>query len=405
MIKTRTFKSGFKSAWSHKLRLFFMILCVMIGIAGLTLVISIGKATQEQVMSRVKKMFASNTIMVVSGAARMQGTMVHRDAATTLKVSDIEDIARRDGNILNWDAVEMTVGRQATFGGQNMTVNIHGHMPSAVSVWNLVITEGRFFTEAENQGLARVALLAPNIRKELFGNSDAVGKMIEIDGSPFRVVGTIGPRGLDPHGMDQDSQIIMPVNTLLRRVLNQDYITFGKFLVADRSSIKSTAKQMTQIMRERHQLNPGENDDFTVITPEAVSEMIRSGNKMFNLYLPVISVVFLIIGGIAVVNLMLLSVSERVKEVGLRKALGAKSRDIRDQFLIEASSITLFGGFVGVIVGLLLLVQLTKMMKVPFMISWTTVIVCFLISTLLGITAGVVPAKRAAKLQPAESLR
>ncbi len=401
---TRIVKSGFKVAMTHKLRASFMMLSVMIGIIALTIIISIGSGTQKQVMSRINKMFGSNNILVASGRASMHGMQAQMNPTTTLKLSDLEDVAGRISNFIDWDAFQISLDKTATFNSQNATVNIYGHKASAVSVWNYTITEGRFFTKAENQSLARVAVLAPNVRKELFPNSDPVGKQIEVDGIPFQVIGTIGPRGLDPHGMNQDDEIIIPLNTLLKRVANEDYVFAAKFLVAYKSQINSNAAQVVQILRERHNINANETDDFMVETPEAIAQMIKGADRMFSLYLPLISGVFLIIGAIVVVNLMLLSVSERVKEIGLRKAVGAKSNDIQSQFLIEASSITILGGILGIILGILFLIPMTKMMNVPFIISWSAIVVCCIISVLVGIAAGFFPAKRAAGLQPAQTL-
>jgi putative ABC transport system permease protein len=405
MIKVRIIKSGFKIARTHKLRAFFMVLSVMIGIAALTIIISIGNGTQQKVISRMQKLFSSNTIMVVSGAARMQGMQAHMSPTTTLKVSDIEDITARTCNILNWDAVQMSLDKSAIFNGQNAIVNVYGQMPSAESVWNLDVTEGRFFTEAENTGLSRVAVIAPNVQKELFGNSDPINQQIEIEGIPFQVIGMIGPRGIDPHGINQDDEIIIPLNTLLKRILNGNYLMLAKLLVSEKSSINSTAVQITQIIRERHNINANENDDFMVVTPDAVKAMIQKANKMFNIYLPIISIVSLIVGCIVIINLMLLSVNERVKEIGLRKALGAKSKDILYQFLIESTSITISGGIFGIVIGLLLVSQITKMMHIPFIISWSAITGCFITSSIIGITAGILPAKKAAGMQPVNALK
>lgn len=405
MIKSRIIKSGFKVALKHKLRASFMILSVMIGIIALTLIISIGNGTRQQVMSRIKKMFGSNNILVASGRASMHGMQAQMTPTTTLKLSDIKDIVGRISNILDWDAFQVSLDKSVIFNGQNAMVNLYGHTAFAESVWNYTITEGRFFTKAENRSLARVAVLAPNVRKELFPNSDPIGKQIEVDGIPFHVIGTIGARGLDPHGMNQDDEIIIPLNTLLKRVVNEDYVFAAKFLVADKSQITPNSEQVIQILRERHNINKNETDDFMVETPEAIEQMIKGANRMFNLYLPIISGVFLIIGAIIVANLMILSVSERVKEIGLRKAVGAKSKDIQSQFLIEASSVTILSGILGIILGILLLIPMTKMMNLPFIISWFAIVVCFILSVLIGIAAGFFPAKRAAKLQPAETLR
>ncbi|MDE3057802.1 MAG: ABC transporter permease [Bacteroidota bacterium] len=405
MITTRMLKSGFKTAWSHKLRATFMIASVMIGIASLTVIISLGKGTQEEVLSRVKKFFSATTINVMSGRVRMQGTHAKMDPTTTLKLSDIEDIAARIKTIVSWDAGQVELDKSASFNGQNAIVSLHGHMPSAEAVWNLVITEGRFFTKAENDGTARVAVIAPDVRKELFGDSGPIGRQIGIEGVPFQVIGTIAPRGPDPHGMSQDDQIIIPLNTMLKRTVNLDYVIAAKFIVTDKHAVNSAAEQITQILRERHRINTDEGDDFTVITPQAVNDMIRRATRVFNLYLPMLSVVFLIIGALIVANLMLLSVSERMKEIGLRKAVGAKSKDIQLQFLIEASSITLFAGSVGFAAGALLLLPITKMIDVPYTISWSVMLFCLAASSFIGIAAGFIPARRAAVLQPVESLR
>ncbi len=405
MIKTRIVKSGFRTAWSHKLRAFFMILSVAVGIGALTVIISLGKGTQEEVMSRIKRLFSANAVLVMSGTGRVEGSQVHATGTTTLKLPDIEELAGRISGIAAWDAVKIALGQSVTYSGQNCTADLEGLTPAGEAVWNLAVTEGRFFTDAENRGLARVALLAPGIRKELFGSADPVGQQIQVGGVPFQVIGTIGPRGLDPHGMNLDEQIIVPLNTLLKRVTNTDYLTFAKFLVTDTGTLSATAEQMTQVLRERHHVAAGEESDFMVVTPAIVNQMVRRGTALFNLYLPLIALVALLVGSIVVVNLMLLSVSERVKEIGLRKAVGAKSRDIRSQFLIEASSITLAGGTAGILLGLLVLTQVTKAMHVPFVVSWTALIVCFVVSSLVGIAAGFVPARRAAEIQPAESLR
>ncbi|MGD8778356.1 MAG: ABC transporter permease [Ignavibacteria bacterium] len=398
-------KSGFKSAWTHKLRAFFMILGIMIGIAALTVIISLGKGTEEKVMSQVKKLFSSNTIIVVAGAGEMEGNEKNSLPPVNLKISDMEEIADNIENIIEWDAVQIAPEKVAKYKGRNTIVTASGQTATAEEVWNIVLTDGRFFTESENKSLARVALIAPNVQKELFGDSDPIGNQIKIDNIPFQVIGTIAPRGMDPHGIDKDSEIIVPLNTLLRRVVNLDYLMLGKLLVADESIINSTAEQVTQKLRETHNISDNENDDFMAITPEAVKEMIKEANKMFNLYLPIVAVVSLLVGSIVVANLMLISVNERIKEIGLRKAVGAKSKDILTQFLIETSSITLFSGFTGVLVGMIILTQITKMMDLPFTVSWVTLTACFVISTFIGVVSGIVPAMRASRLEPVTSLK
>ncbi len=404
----RIVKSGFKTMWAHKLRALFMFLSVMIGIAALTIIISIGKGTQEKIMGQVQKFFSSNTVMVVAGKGRMEGGHERPASAAlmNLKLEDFEEIAERVDNVVEWDAIQIAPDRQVSYGGKNSTATISGQTTSAESVWNIDVVKGRFFDDVENKNLSRVALIAPNIVKELFGDSDPTGQQIRIDNIPFQVIGVVGPRGMDPHGIDKDSEIIVPLNTLLRRVVNLDYLMMGKLLTADKSIIPTTADEAAQILRERHGIVSKEDDDFIIITPTMVNEMIKDATKMFSLYLPLVAAISLIVGSIVVANLMLISVNERVKEIGLRKAVGAKSKDILAQFLIESSSITILSGVLGIIAGLVLLSQIgPRFFDIPFSISWGVLIICFVISTLIGIASGFFPAKRAAKLEPVEALR
>ncbi|MFA6455207.1 MAG: ABC transporter permease [Bacteroidota bacterium] len=404
MLKTRIILSGFRTAWTHKLRATFMILSVMIGIAALTVIISLGKGTEEKILSQVKKFFSSNTIMIVAGGGRMEPNRPIAFSGS-LKLDDIQEIVQRIESITEWDAMLPSAGKESQANGNNVLVDLVGHMPSAESVHNFTVTEGRFFSETENRSLARVAVITPHARERLLGTSDPIGQMIKIDNVPFQVVGVIGPRGMDPHGTDKDNEILVPLNTMLRRVVNLDYIMLAKFKTSSDAVVETTAEQIKTILRERHSINQNEGDDFMVMTPIKVKELIANVTRTFNLYLPLLSLVSLLVGGIVIVNLMLISVNERVKEIGLRKAVGATSNDIAMQFLIEASSITVVSGIVGIVVGILLLTQIVKFMNVPFTISWGAVAACSVISALLGIAAGYFPAKRAASLSPIDSLR
>jgi len=404
MLKMRIIQSGFRTAWTHKVRAIFMMLSVMIGIAALTVIISLGKGTEEKITAQVQKFFSAKTMMLVSGGGRMEPNRPVVFSGS-LKLDDVEEIVQQIDNIIEWDAIQQASGKEAQANGNNSFVDIIGHTPAAEIVHNLAVTEGRFFSEAENNSFARVAVITPHVRERLFGVSDPISQMMKIDNIPYQVIGIIGPRGLDPHGADKDNEVLIPLNTMLRRVVNQDYIMLAKFLVNDERRINESAEQIKNILRERHSINPNEEDDFMVITPVRVKELIENASRTFNLYLPLLALVSLLVGGIVVVNLMLISVSERVKEIGLRKAVGAKSKDIEAQFLIEASSITIISGIAGIALGILLLTQITKLMNLQFTISWSAVIICSIISVIMGIAAGYFPAKRAAKLSPIESLR
>lgn len=405
MRNIRIVKSGFRAAWTHKLRAVFMVLSVTIGTAALTVILSIGSATQDEVMGRVNRLFSSRSVIVMAGGERVHGMERRAGASSTLKIADVEDIAGRNSRIVSWDAVQMLLDRTAHSEGGNAIVSVYGQMPSAEAVWNISVTAGRFFTESENSSLARVAILAPNVVKRLFGSSDPIRQTIQIDGIPFQVIATVAPRGLDPHGVNLDDQIIVPLNTLLKRIMNADYLMMAKFIVNDEAAVDPVAAAAAQVLRERHHLAPGESDDFMVATPAFVREMIRGMNRTLNLYLPLVALISLLAGALVVTNLMLLSVNERRREIGIRRAVGAKAADISMQFLLEASSITVAGGFLGIILGGIVLMHLEKMMHLPSVTSWIAVCGCVAISGVIGIAAGYLPARRAAALTPVETLR
>lgn len=400
----RIIKSGYKSLLTHNLRAVFMILSVMIGIAALTVIISLGKGTEAKIMGQVKKLFSSNTILIVSGKGKID--MGHNNSGQTanLRLSDFEEIKSRISEVTDWDAGQVSPDRQVSYEGKNTIAMISGQTPASETVWNIDVINGRYFTEAENRNLSRVAVIAPNVTKELFGDKNPIGEEIRVDNIPFQVIGLIAKRGMDPHGIDKDSEILIPLNTLLRRVVNLDYLMLGKILVADEKNVNSVAADVKNILRERHGLTGNDENDFMIITPTMVTEMIKNSTKVFNTYLPLIALISLIVGSLVISNLMLLSVNERRKEIGLRKAVGAKTGNILFQFLLEASAITIFSGILGIVVGLFILSFIYPKMNTPFTISWGTLIVCFIISTLIGIVSGYLPAKKAANLKPVDAL-
>ncbi len=404
MLKMRIIRNGFRVAWTHKVRAALMVVSVLIGIASLTVIISLGKGTEQKVNSQVQKLFSANTIIAMSGGGKLEPNRPV-SISGNMKIAEVEEVVRQVPNIDGWDAVQRLSGKTAQANGNSTNVDISGHTSAAESVWNLVLTSGRFFSDAENRGLARVAVLGPNVRKSLFDAADPVGQMIKIDNVPFQVIGVIGARGMDPHGIDKDNEVLIPVNTLLRRVTNQDYILFAKFLLKDRQQMQASAEQITRVLREQHSLAANEENDFMIITPARAQEIISGVTRIFNLYLPLLAIVALAVGCIVIVNMMLISVSERIKELGLRKAVGARSKDIAAQFLIEASSITLASGVFGMAIGAGVFTYVARMMSIPPVISWSSLLICTAVSVLMGIIAGYWPAKKAASLTPIESLR
>jgi putative ABC transport system permease protein len=255
------------------------------------------------------------------------------------------------------------------------------------------------------RSLSRVALVGTNVVRELFGGRDPLGEQILVGNVPFRVLGILEPMGTDIHGSDRDNEIVVPISTLMRRLLNVDYITGVKLIIRDNRQTDATVNNIRAILRERHRLAPAESDDFSILTPVQIREMVAQSGRIFSLFLPLIAAISLLVGGVILANLMLISVNERTEEIGLRKALGARSRDILWQFVMEAGVVAMIGGVAGVILGLTGVQLLVLKIKLPFVISWPAITLGVILSAAIGMLAGILPARRAAALDPVKTLR
>lgn len=404
MKKTRIIKSGFRTMARYKMRSFFMMLGIVVGIAALTIIVSLGKGTEEAIMKKIEKLFDSSSIIVSAGGGRQMGGG-HGEVTTSLTLEDVEALQSEAGNIRVSDPWQMVLGREVKFKNKSVNTTIFGRSADAHIVWSRGVSGGEHFSYADVESSARVVLLGQSVAEELFGDADPVGAQVRIGGVPFRVKGILELMGTDPHGMDRDNEVVIPITTMMRRVMNVDYIMAVKLLVQDKSKMDQTVNHITQILRERHGINENETDDFSLLTPKRVQEMVANTNKVFTLFLPLIAGISLLVGGVLVAGLMLISVNERTGEIGLRKAVGARSKDIRLQFLSESTTITVSGGVTGILLGLLAVMLFTKMMDLPFVVSWQALGMDMVFSTLVGLAAGVYPAIRAAALNPVETIR
>jgi putative ABC transport system permease protein len=267
------------------------------------------------------------------------------------------------------------------------------------------VISGSYFTGLDMKKSARVALLGTSVVKELFDGMDPVGEQIRIGSVPFRVIGVLEPMGVDPHGLDRDNEINIPITTLMRRVMNVDYIRGAKLKLADKSRMDDTAAQITRILRERHHISSGEPDDFHLITPALVREILARMTGVFSVLLPLIAGIALLAGGVVVAALMLITVNERKSEIGLRKAVGARAKDILSQFIMETAVITVTGGLTGFLLGTAGLFAVIAKMKLPVVVPWEAFILGMVFSGIVGLAAGILPARKAAALEPVDALR
>ncbi len=405
MKNRRIIKSGFRVMRRNKMRTLFMMLGIVVGITALTLIFSLGKGTEKKVLDNIDRMFSGSSILISAGAGQMMGGPTSGGPTTNFTVEDMEAVQEEISNIETWDPMLMIPSREVKYLENSENIRIFGHSERSERVWNMGVTTGDYFDDQAVLTSARVALIGTTVVDSLFEGIDPIGEQIRIGTVPFRIIGILKQRGMDPHGWDRDNEVIVPYTTAMRRLMNIDYIQSAKLIVKDPKEMDRTVERITAILRDRHVLDDSEPDDFSIITPVQVQEMVSSANNIFNLLLPLIAGISLIVGGVIVANLMLISVNERTSEIGLRKAVGARSKDIQLQFISETVAITFLGGIVGVLIGMSGSQALAVIMNLPPTVSWKALVLGIVFSSLVGLIAGVVPARRAASLQPIETLR
>jgi len=386
----------------YKLRTSFMMLGSLIGIAALTFVISVGQSAERKILKIVGQVFGDSSIMIHDGGGEMMGGP--RAPGTRLKMDDIEAIAKEVPAVEAWDPMQ-ALSTSIRRGEATDSAQVLGESERYQQVWNRTASRGDFFDQTAVAGSARVAVIGETVAKELFGNDDPIGAEVQIGSVPFRVIGILEPWGTDPHGMDLDNQVIVPVSTLMRRLTNVDTISGAKLLVSDPTHADEIAIEIRRILRERHALSAGQPNDFTILTATEVHRMVGKVERVMFFYLPLVAAIALLVGGIVSASLMLASVNERVAEIGLRRALGARPADIRLQFLMETAITIVAGGLGGIAFGYIVAQLAAARMHLGNVNPWMAALLGIIASSLVGLMAGVLPAVRAARLNPAEALR
>ncbi|TAL67652.1 MAG: ABC transporter permease [Bacteroidetes bacterium] len=404
MNKIRIINSSFRILRRNKLNTFFMILGIVIGIAALSLTFSMGKGTEKQITERVKNLFNPNNIFITSGREGLGSGRFSEAPVNNFKIEDVEAIMQEIPDIIMYAPIQTTSERDVIFGNKNISTQISGGSADGEIVWRRSVVSGEYISKADELNNARVALIGTKIAKKLFGDSDPIGSQIRIGSVPFIVKGILEPKGADPHGADLDMNVIVPITTLMKRLMNVDYIIGVKLEVDDPAKIDDIVKKISVILRERHSIYNNEPNDFSIMTPVVVKEMIGKMNRVFTLFLPLISGIALLVGGVVIVVIMLMSVSRRVNEIGLRKALGARNKDILFQFILETSVISLFGGIIGLVIGLTGAWIFLTSQGFTFFVPWQSILFGVFIPVIIGILSGIIPARKAALLDPVASL-
>ena len=389
----------------YRLRSALMMIAIVIGISGLTIMSSIGRATKQETLARFKNMLGTfDTLVVRPGAGSTRGMTNLAESDVTLTFDDATVLAGAPfaRNVVE---VENAFKIDASYSDQHVSPAVFGVSPNWAAVRGESLAAGDFLTRQDDQALARVAVLGADARRDLFGDSDPLGKIIRIGGVPFQVKGVLKPRGAGPTGASLDNLIFIPVNTAAKRLFNRDYLTMLIVQLKDPERSDAAKSDLRQLLRARHRLDTGAPDNFTVSSPRAIMARVQAMGSTLGTLLVVITVLALIIGGIVIFAVMLAGVGARRAEIGVRRATGASRGAIAGQFLAEAGLISLFGGLIGVAIGVGGTQAVSAVERLPFVIDIPVLIAAVALSLLLGVIFGTIPALKASRVDPIEALR
>jgi len=384
----------------HILRSFLTVLGIVIGVASVITMVTLGNGATVQVTQQIKSM-GSNLLMVTAGKRLGPG----RDSsAPSFKIADAEAIAR---DISSIDAVAPASSQSVTavFGNENWSTTVTGTTNQYLRARNCAIQTGREFSTGELRAGAAVCMIGDTIRKKLFGPQDPVGKRLRLGKLSFQVVGLLEAKGQSSMGQDQDDIVLIPIKSFQRRLSGNTDVGIILVSASDNASTEAVKEDIENLMRERRHISKNEEDNFNVMDMTEISNMLTGTTRILTALLGAVAAVSLVVGGIGIMNIMLVSVTERTREIGIRLAIGALEREVLMQFLVEAVVLSSAGGLVGIVLGLLMCAGLKGVLQVPFVFNPGIVIVAFLFSAAVGVIFGYFPAFKAASLDPIEALR
>ena len=399
------YKESFLMAWAsliaNKLRSLLTMLGIIIGVAAVIALVSIGNGVKQDIEDSISSL-GSNLLVVLPGAPRTPGARSSQGSMKSLKISDYEAIAKLEGVKA---ASPMTNGSYVViYQNKNWTTSVAGVNSNFQDVNNWTMTSGRFFSDKNVQNRERVAVVGQTVVKNLFADEDPVGKEIRVKNIPFRVIGVLKSKGNGTMGNDQDDTVLIPYTTSMERVEGIDYLRRVYVVAKDDGGIDRLQADIENLLRVRHNIKDTNLDDFNIQNMKSIMETVAQTTGTFTLFLGAVAAISLVVGGIGIMNSMLVSVTERTREIGVRKALGATYSVIVTQFLIEAVVISLMGGFIGIAFGIGASKVIGMVSGMSTIVSVPTIIMSFAFSMAIGLIFGIYPARKAAKLNPIDAL-
>jgi putative ABC transport system permease protein len=399
------FRIAFRALARNKMRSILTMLGIIIGVGAVIAMVSIGQGAQASVQEQIASV-GTNLLFVGAGSQNVGGVRsgTGQTNRNTLTVEDIEAI-RREIPSVAMATPSVNARSQLIFQNQNWNSQVQGVNEQFLQIRKWDVQSGEFFTEADVRTAARVVVIGQTIAENLFPGMDPVGQTLRVRELPFRVVGVMRAKGQDPGGRDQDDILFAPYSTVQKKLLAITYVQFAYVSAISPDATYTAQEQIADLLRQRHRLAPNEEDDFFVRNLTDVAEAAEETNRIMTILLGSIASVSLLVGGIGIMNIMLVSVTERTREIGIRMAIGARSSAVRKQFLIESIVLSLIGGFIGIIFGIAISIIIPQMLGWPTLVSISAIAGSVIFSAAVGIFFGYYPARKAAALDPIEALR
>lgn len=389
---------------NNKFRGFLTMLGIIIGVASVIAMLAIGQGSKRSIRSQISEM-GSNMIMIHPKFDRSGGVRLSASDMQTLKLADYEAI-RDEASWVSAVSPTVNASGQAIYGANNTPTTVYGASPEYLDIRKYSVGEGEMFTENDIHSAAKVCVVGKSVVDELFTNGESpLGKTIRLDKIPFRIVGVLVPKGYNSMGQDQDDLILAPYTTIQKRVLAITYLQGIYCSALSEGATDHAVEEITEILRRNHKLAETADDDFEIRSQEELSTMLSSTTEMMTVLLACIAGISLLVGGIGIMNIMYVSVTERTREIGLRMSIGAKGRHILFQFLIEAVIISVMGGLIGVLLGVGASAAIKYLAGWPVYVQAYSVVLSFAVCTVTGIFFGWYPAQKAARLDPIEAIR
>lgn len=401
-----TIRISLRSLRANKMRTFLTMLGIIIGVGAVIAMLAVGTGAKNRIAAQISSI-GSNLMIILPGATTAGGVRMGAGTQPTLSMADAEAI-RRECPSVQYVAPVLNGIAQVIYGTMNWSTGIIGTTPEMISIRDWVLEAGRNFSDDDVRGGAKICILGQTVKENLFGDANPVGHIIRIKNVPFTVVGLLERKGQSPTGQDQDDVIYIPVTTAQKKIFGTTFPGMVRIIMVkakDANLMDSAEREITDLLRQRHRIGPRQENDFTVRNLTQIMQVQEQSTAVMTILLGAIASVSLIVGGIGIMNIMLVSVTERTREIGIRMAVGAKTWDIRLQFIIEALILSLSGGIIGIIAGVISSRLISGLAGWPVTISVFAIILSFSFSGLVGIFFGYYPAHKASLLDPIEALR